>query len=117
MRALIADDESDMTASGPAFAALRFIASRRLKRGRLTVIDATNVRLAERRPLLELARRYQRPAVAVLFDLPLSLCLEWNAARPGRQIPEDVVQAQWELLPTAKALAGEGFDPVHVITS
>src|SRR5438105_6044423 len=42
-RGLVADDENDQSASADAFAVLHFIAAKRLERGRLTVVDATNV--------------------------------------------------------------------------
>src|SRR5437016_1758257 len=44
-RGLVADNENDQTATTDAFAALHFIASRRLARGKLTVVDATNVQM------------------------------------------------------------------------
>ena len=42
-RALVADDENDQTATGDAFDLLHEIVRKRLARGRLTVVDATNV--------------------------------------------------------------------------
>src|SRR5690349_716777 len=42
-RALVSDDENSQEATTDAFDVLRYIAAKRLKRGRLTVIDATNV--------------------------------------------------------------------------
>ena len=49
--------------------------------GRLTVVDATNVLPRARSSLLALARRYDRSAVAIVFDRPLETCLAWNATR------------------------------------
>ena len=54
-RALVSDDESDQTATGDAFDVLHFIAARRLARGKLTVVDATNVQPEARKPLVALA--------------------------------------------------------------
>ena len=42
-RALVSDNENDQSATDDAFAALHFLGARRLARGRLTVVDATNV--------------------------------------------------------------------------
>ena len=42
-RGLVSDDETDQTATNDAFEVLRFIATKRLAAGKLTVIDATNV--------------------------------------------------------------------------
>ncbi len=44
-RELVSDDENDQTATKEAFDILHFIAAKRLAAGRLTVADATNVRL------------------------------------------------------------------------
>ncbi|WP_432009520.1 AAA family ATPase [Streptomyces bacillaris] len=43
-RALVADDENDQSATGDAFEVLHLIVDKRMERGRLTVIDATNLR-------------------------------------------------------------------------
>ena len=42
-RGLVSDDENDQRATPDAFALVHFLARTRLRRGRLTVIDATNV--------------------------------------------------------------------------
>ena len=42
-RGLVADDMNDQSATNDAFEVLHFIAATRLRAGRLTVIDATNV--------------------------------------------------------------------------
>src|SRR5262245_57852989 len=64
-RGLVSDDEANQGASGDAFDVLHLIAERRLARGRLTVIDATNVQGDARKPLLALARRYHVQTVAI----------------------------------------------------
>lgn len=116
-RALVCDDETDMTASGAAFAVLRFLVTRRLRRARRTCVDATNVRRAERLPLLRAAARYRRPAVAVLFDLSLETCLQRNRLRAGRRVEEAVVAEQWRVMPrSADVLLAEGFTAVEVVS-
>src|SRR2546423_6413096 len=68
-RALVADDERDQTATAAAFQILHLIAELRLRRRRLTVIDAVNSRPEDRRPFLELARDQDCAAVALVFDV------------------------------------------------
>ena len=97
-RALVADDERDMSATADAFDVLHLVAARRLAAGRLTVVDATNVEPAWRRPLIALAREHGRVAVAIVFDLPAALCLERNAVRGDRRVPSRVVRRQHGLL-------------------
>jgi protein phosphatase len=113
-RLLVADDEADMSASAAAFAVLYFIAARRARRGLLTVIDATNVRRADRQRVIWLAARHKRPAVAILFALPLELCLARNQARVGRQVEPGVVREQWaQLSASAETLGEEGFSAIY----
>src|SRR5579871_127021 len=83
-RALVSDDENNQAATNDAFEVLHFIAARRLAAGRLTVVDATNVRPEARGPLVALARRYHCLPVAIVFDLPERICQERNRTRPDR---------------------------------
>ncbi len=53
-RGLIADDENDLAATGDAFDALYYVAAKRLRGGRLTVVDATNVQKPDRKQIVEL---------------------------------------------------------------
>lgn len=113
-RLLVSDDEADQSASAAAFAVLYFIAARRARRGRLTVIDATNVRRADRQRLFWLAERYKRAPIAILFALPLALCLAQNQARVGRQVEPAIVREQWQQMPaSAELLLEEGFSAVY----
>ena len=81
-RGVVADDENSLEATDDAFAALHFVAARRLARGLLTVVDATNVQPEARKPLVELAKRYHAQPVAIVFDLPN---LSARSARPCAQ--------------------------------
>src|SRR4030095_1128619 len=53
-RGLVSDDENDQSSTEDAFAALHFVAARRLARARLTVVDATNVQPEAGKPLVAL---------------------------------------------------------------
>src|SRR2546429_8119251 len=83
-RALVSDDEGDQSATPAAFEVLHLIASLRLRRGRLTVVDAVSCRPADRRPLLELAAANDCPAVAVGLDPDPDLCVRRDRERGGR---------------------------------
>ena len=93
-RALVSDDENDQSVTKEAFEILHFIASKRLAAGKLAVIDATNVQPEARKPLVELARRYHALPVAIVFDMPLQLCLERNKNRPDRNFGHHVIRQQ-----------------------
>jgi protein phosphatase len=113
-RLLVSDDAGDQSASAPAFAVLYFIAARRARRGRLTVVDATNVRPADRQRVLWLAGRYRRSAIAIVFGLPIDLCLARSAARVERQVEAGVIREQGKQMPrSADVVAAEGFSAVY----
>lgn len=117
-RALVSDDENNQAATNDAFDVLHFITGKRLAAGRLTVIDATNVEAAARRPLVALARHYHCLPVAVVFDLPERVCLEHNAARPDRQFGPHVVRRQTaNLRRSLHGLGREGFRHVFTLSS
>ena len=107
LRAAVSDDSADQTASGDAFWLLRLMVGMRLKRGKLTVVDATNVVASSRKSLLALAARNFRPAVAIVFDLPLSLCQAWNEARGDRRVKPEVIEKQGADLAASLASLGE----------
>ena len=81
-RGLVADDENDQSATPQAFELLHYIAGQRLKAGRLTVVDATNVQTEARRQLVTIAREHDVLPVAIVLDVPEKVCVERNAARP-----------------------------------
>ena len=115
-RGLVSDDESDQAASKDAFEVLHFIAEKRLKRGRLTVIDATNVQRAARKSLLALAAKFGVPAVAIVLHLPERVCVERDRARVQRQVGAAVVKKQSrDLARSLGTLKEEGFQQVHVL--
>ncbi len=93
-RGLVADDENDQAATGDAFDVLHYVAGKRLTRGHLTVIDATNVQPESRKPLVELARRYHVLPVALVLQLPEAVCHERNRNRPERDFGPHVVRQQ-----------------------
>ena len=116
-RGLVADDENDQSATPAAFDVLHHIARTRLRAGRLTVVDATNLKREDRAPLVQLARDADVLPVAVVLDVPEAVCLERNAARPDRDLPAAVVRRQrGELRRGLRGLAREGFRKVHVLT-
>ena len=115
-RALVSDDENDQSATDDAFAALHYVAARRLARGRLTVVDATNVQPEARKPLVALAREYHVLPVAIVLDLPERVCHERNRSRPDRAFGPHVVRNQKsQLHRSLRGLGREGFRHVHVL--
>jgi protein phosphatase len=117
-RGLVADNENDQSATGDAFDLLDAIVRKRLARGKLTVVDATNVQPEARKTLIELAREYHVFAVAILFDLPERLCQDRNASRADRQFGPHVVRNQLQQLrKSLRGLEREGIRYVFKLST
>jgi protein phosphatase len=117
-RALVADDENAQDATNDAFELLHYIASKRMTRGRLTVVDATNVQPEARKPLVSLARQHHFLPVAIVFDLPERLCQDRNRERPDRDFGPHVVRNQVrQLKRSLRGLKREGFRQIHIVDS
>jgi protein phosphatase len=117
-RGMVADDDNDQRASGDAFDILHLAARKRLAAGRLTVIDATNVQPDARAEAVELAGEYDLPAVAIVLDLPVRICVARNADRAGRMLDPQVLRRQREALRRGLGdLTAEGFGTIHRLTT
>lgn len=117
-RALVGDDERDQSVTGPAFELLHTIIDKRLALGRLTVVDATNIKSDDRKPLLELARRWDVLCTAIVFDVPLDLCFGHNGSRQDRQTPQHAIKRQHTALRrNARRLRNERFNRVYTLGS
>jgi len=118
MRALVADDPNDQSATDAAFELLHAALGLRLARGRLTVVDATNVDAWARGELLAVARRHDRPSAAIVLDLPLDLCLRRNAERADRQVPAAAIRRQHaRMRASLTSLESEGFRSIDVLSA
>ncbi|WBA43315.1 polynucleotide kinase-phosphatase [Hymenobacter canadensis] len=114
-RALVADDENDQSATPEAFALLHYLVGLRLKRGLLTVVDATNVQPEARKTLIQLARDYHVLPTAVVLDVPDRLAEDRNRQRAERQhLGRHVIPNQrQQLRRSLKSLKQEGFRHVY----
>ena len=118
LRAMVADDANDQTATDAAFELLHTILAMRLGRRRLTVVDATSVEGWARERLLSVARRIGRPSAAIAFDLPLVTCLQRNEMRSDRRLPPAAIRRQHaRMRASLDGLAAEGFEPIVVLTT
>jgi predicted kinase len=118
LRGMIADDPTAQGATDDAFELLHRLLEMRLRRGRLTVVDATNVEEWARRELVAVARRHRRAVVAIVLDLPFEVLHARNEVRPDGPRPRATLtrQARW-LRDSLLSLPNEGFDAVHRLDS
>ena len=115
-RGLVSDDENDQAATKDAFELLHHIAGVRLRRGLLTVVDATNVQPKSREALVATARAHDVLPVAIVLDVPEEVCRERNAARPDRDMGAHVISRQRrEMRAHLRNLEREGFRKVHFL--
>src|SRR5215813_2393828 len=77
-RGMVEDDENSPDATNDAFELLHFIAETRLKRRKLVVVDATNVRQEDRAQLVRVAKKHHALAVAVVLNPGEEICHERN---------------------------------------
>ncbi|HLZ83954.1 MAG TPA: polynucleotide kinase-phosphatase [Caulobacteraceae bacterium] len=116
-RGWVSDDETDQSVSADAFELVRAVAEKRLKHRRLTVIDATNVRPADRKGWIEIARRWHALPVAIVVDPGISVCVERNKGRPERPFGASVIQRMSsEIRRGLRGLQREGFRQVWTLS-
>jgi alkanesulfonate monooxygenase SsuD/methylene tetrahydromethanopterin reductase-like flavin-dependent oxidoreductase (luciferase family)/predicted kinase len=112
LRTVVGSGEHDLEASADAFALLDQIVAARLGRGLTTVVDTLGQDPARRRGQLELARRADLPAVAVLLTTSAARCRQRNRAR-DQPVPAAALEAQLQRMRTVTAeVAAEGWDMV-----
>jgi protein phosphatase len=117
-RGLVSDDENDQYATDDAFDLLYTITRKRLARRLLTVVDATNVQVDARRPILAVAREFHAIPVAIVLDVGTKVCLERTRTRTDRSIGAHTVRQQSSLLrQSVRNLKREGFRYIYVLRS
>ncbi len=117
-RGLVSDDETSMDATNDAFDVLHYIAEKRLERGLVTVVDATNVQPRARRPLVALARKHHVLPVAIVLDIPERICRDRNKERDDRNFGGHVISNQRrDMKRSLGKLRREGFRIIHTLSS
>ena len=117
-RALVADSENALNVNDDAFEVLHLIVAKRLKQGKLTVVDATNVQPEARKSLLALARQYHVLAVAIVLNLPEKLLFERHEQRSDRDFGPHVIRNQCrDLQRSLSFLRKDGFRYTYILDS
>lgn len=116
-RGLVSNDELDQAATADAFGVLHHIAGVRLRRGLLTVVDATNTQPRARAELVRVAKEHDVLVDAIVLDVAEAVAVERNQARPDRDFGAHVVRRQArELRSSLGRMRREGFRRVHVLS-
>lgn len=117
-RAMISDDENDQSVTGGAFSLLNQLLEMRLKLGRFTVIDATNVQSDERQPFLKLAKQYHFTSSVIVLNMSRGVCMERNRTRQDRRLPEHIIDSQLrQVRRSLRFIKNESFRHIYVLDS
>jgi protein phosphatase len=117
-RSLVCDDENNQIVSEHAFDLLHYIVEKRLLIGRLTVVDATNVKERARRELLNIAARNNSLAAAIVFNISGDICRERDKRRTDRHVGGNVIRNHTQQLKQSISnLSDEGFKYVYILSS
>lgn len=104
----------DQSATPVASVVFRELLDARLTRNLPVVVDSTNCESVIRAHLLQRARHWRMPTVAIVFRVPLEECLARQDARTqSKKVPGDAVTRQAAGVPAIDQLLGEGFDHVY----
>ena len=116
-RGIVSDDENDQTATSDAFDLLHHIVGVRLRRGHLTVVDATNVQPESRKSLIRLAKEHHVLVDAIVLDVDVDEAARRNRTRIDRDFGAHVLaRQQRDLRRSLRSIRKEGFRRVHVLT-
>ncbi|MEJ7608879.1 MAG: acyl-CoA dehydrogenase family protein, partial [Bryobacteraceae bacterium] len=112
VRHLLIDDATDQTIHRETFGVVRYLLRRRLELQRpLTIVDATNLTRAERRPYIRIGQSYGCQVEAMYFQVALEVCKKRNELRQ-RVVPATALDSMaMKLVPPE---VSEGFDYVTV---
>jgi protein phosphatase len=117
-RGLVSDDDNDQAATSDAFELLRTIVALRLRRRKLAVIDATNVRAEDRKQAISVARQWHALPAAIVINPGEDICHARNKLRPDRAFGPHVVRNQTSALRRGlRGLKREGFGHVYILNS
>jgi predicted kinase len=115
-RAMIGDDESNLSVSRDAFEIFHQIIAARLRNGRLAVADSTALGVEARRELRQVGRRAGVTVILIVFNVSEDTSVKQDEAR-HRRVGRPVIREQWERLQEAlKAISHESYDHVVVLS-
>ena len=118
-RAWVSDGAPDLSSTADGFDVLKHLATKRLARRKLCVIDGPNVLRRDRASLVALARQYDAVPVIIVLNLAPPVCQARNAHRahgpgPGKSL---FGRTHVQLQESLHGLEEEGFRQIVVLDS
>lgn len=90
LRGIIGKNPEDQSVSHIVFKTMQTMTEYFLRKGKVVVIDATNVSIKARKDFIDIARKVGVKVEAVVFNITAEEAKRRNAAR-DRKVPEDVI--------------------------
>ncbi|GHE34174.1 AAA family ATPase [Streptomyces capitiformicae] len=104
----------DQSATPIASVVFRELLDARLTRNLPVLADSTNSERGVRAYLIQRARHWRMPTVAIVFRVPVEECLARQETRTkAKQVPPDAITRQAAGVPTLDQLIDEGFDHAY----
>lgn len=117
-RTIVSGSEYTLDANQDTFELLHYIVEKRLKRGLLTVVDATNVQSESRKALLRIARRHHVLNVGIVLNMSERLCNDRNVVRTDRNLKSHAIRRQQRSLKSSfRRFQKEGFGHIYEFKS
>ena len=117
-RTTVSGSEYTLDANQDTFELLHYIVDKRLKRGLLTVVDATNVQSESRKALLRIARQHHVLNIGIVLNMSERLCNDRNKVRTDRDLKSHVIRHQQRSLKNSfRRFEKEGFGHIYEFKS
>lgn len=113
LRVELYGDENDQCHNREVFQVLHARVQMALAHGEDVVVDATNLTMKSRRPLLDIARRYHAAAKTIIMATPFRTVIEWNERRE-RHVPLEALyacRARFQM-----PCESEGFQSIEIVS-
>jgi polynucleotide kinase-phosphatase len=116
-RELISDNKYNQTVSGKAFNTLYYVLERRLEVGKLSVIDATNLRKDDRKRILDIARHQNCGVTLIVFNTNKNVCIDRIKNRQNFYMTAEKFNRQYtNYKMSTSQVKKEGFLDIHTLT-
>lgn len=101
--------------SKEAFQAMDFLIEKRCRLNKLTLIDATHLRVEDRKRYLEIAKKHHVPAIAIVLNLPEKELLERDKEREYPRGRKRIKQQFQQFQKTLRSIKKEGFQRFYIL--
>jgi protein phosphatase len=94
LRKELTGDENNQQVTGQVFGLIKYKADTAIKSGKSVMVDATSLNPRERKDYLNIADKYNVPAIAYVFERSKDQIIknqEKRASNGGRRVPDEII--------------------------